>query len=232
MNDTAVMPAAAPQLRRQGGFTLVELAIVLVIIGLIIGGVLKGQELIQSAKLRSTVQAASAIQSASQNFRDKYSALPGDFANAVAQIGVPAGIAWTAAANGDGDGILDGTGVTLETLYYFNHLAAANFITGVEIAVTPAAAAGQGMPAAPIGGAFTVENLNINGLVTNWLMLGTLAAGQAGVINGEQARTIDVKVDDGRPSTGSVRTNTNVCINAGDYQLATTAINCLIHMQL
>jgi len=221
----------AEALRAQQGFTLVELAIVLVIIGLIIGGVLKGQELIQSAKLRSTIQAGSAIQSASASFRDKYQALPGDFANAQAQIGVPAGVTW-AAGNGDGDGLIEGDGTTLETLYFWQHLAASGFITGVEIAATPTSGAGRGMPAAPVGGGFTVDRIAVGGLTTNWLVLGTVAAGQAGILTGEQSRTVDSKVDDGLPATGSVRTNTAACINAGQYQLTSAANACLLVNQL
>src|SRR6516164_11396797 len=65
-------------MRRQAGFTLVEIAIVLVIIGLLLGGVLKGQELIESAKVKNIGQDFRAISIAVLTYQDKYRALPGD----------------------------------------------------------------------------------------------------------------------------------------------------------
>ena len=62
----------------QAGFTLVELAIVMIIIGLLIAGVLKGQELIGNARVTSTVAQIKAIDAATSTFKDTYAALPGD----------------------------------------------------------------------------------------------------------------------------------------------------------
>ncbi len=63
---------------RQAGFTLVEIAIVLVIIGLLLGGVLKGQELIENSKIKSIASDMKAIQAAYNGYLDRYRALPGD----------------------------------------------------------------------------------------------------------------------------------------------------------
>ena len=63
---------------REGGFTLVEIAIVLVIIGLLLGGILKGQELITSARVRNLADQAAAVQAAYYGFVDRYRAIPGD----------------------------------------------------------------------------------------------------------------------------------------------------------
>ena len=62
----------------QAGFTLVELAIVMIIIGLLIAGVLKGQELIANARVTSTVAQIKAIDAATSTFKDTYDSLPGD----------------------------------------------------------------------------------------------------------------------------------------------------------
>src|SRR5436305_15122096 len=63
---------------RQTGFTLVEIAIVLVIIGLLLGGILKGQELINSAKVKNLANDFRVIPTYIYGFQDKYKALPGD----------------------------------------------------------------------------------------------------------------------------------------------------------
>ena len=65
-------------MRKQSGFTLIEIAIVLVIIGLLLGGILKGQELINSAKVKSLAQDFRNIPIYIYGYQDKYKALPGD----------------------------------------------------------------------------------------------------------------------------------------------------------
>lgn len=197
----------------QRGFTLVELAIVLVIIGVVLGGVLKGQELIVSARLKTTITDIDSIRSASSTFRDKYNALPGDYANAQSRVGVQAGVTF---ANCDGtigkcdsSGTIDGNGITNETLLFWAHMAAADMITGVS--PLGAAVIGDGLPAAPIGGGLTIRNeivVNGNG---HWIALGSAAASPTGVVDSEQALLIDEKADDARPGTGSIRTETVTC---------------------
>ena len=65
--------------RLQGGFTLVEVAIVLVIIGLILGGVFKGQALVDSARVRSISSEMDGIRTAMLSFQERYRSIPGDF---------------------------------------------------------------------------------------------------------------------------------------------------------
>ena len=74
-------------MRRNQGFTLVEIAIVLVIVGLLIGGVLQGQALISSAKSNSIIKKMQSLQTAYYSFQDRYGAVPGDLANASTIIG-------------------------------------------------------------------------------------------------------------------------------------------------
>ena len=82
------------------GFTLIEIAIVLVIIGLLLGGVLKGQELITGARVRNLISQQDGIKAAFFGFQDRYRALPGDYA-AATRTSVPS------AGNGNGNGRIE-----------------------------------------------------------------------------------------------------------------------------
>ena len=86
---------------RQTGFTLVEIAIVLVIIGLLLGGVLKGQEMIENAKIKSIVSDMKSIQAAYNGYIDRYKAIPGDEAAATMT-----NRGWLGTAGGGGNGVL------------------------------------------------------------------------------------------------------------------------------
>ena len=86
-------------MRKQAGFTLIEIAIVLVIIGLLLGGVLKGQELITSARVRNLISQQDGVKAAYLGFLDRFRALPGDYSNASTTIANVAG-----AANGNNNG--------------------------------------------------------------------------------------------------------------------------------
>ena len=108
------------QLNKQKGFTLVEIAIVLVIVGLLIGGVLKGQEMITNAKLKRIESDNAGIAAAMFSYQDRYLQLPGDDSSADTRFDL-----YTASAGnvGDGDGLIgsvdtnyrNGNGHILET---------------------------------------------------------------------------------------------------------------------
>ena len=113
-------------MHKQRGFTLIEIAIVLVIIGLLLGGVLKGQELITSARVRNLVSQQDGIKAAYFGFLDRYRALPGDYTAASTNInGVAAGACGT--GNGNGNGQIE-TGT--ESVLAWEHLSKAGFING------------------------------------------------------------------------------------------------------
>src|ERR687890_662978 len=92
---------------RQRGFTLIEIAIVLVIIGLLLGGVLKGQELITGARVRNLIQQQDGVKAAYFGFLDRYRALPGDY-SAAATVGAVTGNIAGTTANGNANGQIQG----------------------------------------------------------------------------------------------------------------------------
>ncbi len=125
---------------KQSAFSLVELSIVLVILGLLTGGILAGQSLIRAAEIRSVSTELGKYQTAIYTFRDKYFALPGDMRNATDFWGsvtdsgdtCPNGAgSGTETCDGDGDGVIDNTtGVYYESVRAWQHLANAGLIEG------------------------------------------------------------------------------------------------------
>jgi prepilin-type N-terminal cleavage/methylation domain-containing protein len=159
---------------RRAGFTLLELSIVIVVITLIMGSILVAQSLIRSAQLRSVTSEATRYTQAITNFRDKYMALPGDFAGAealwgTASGGCPYGIrTGTQTCNGNGDGNIMTVGdspnypasnfwanTCVEPLQAWQHLANAGMIDGnyYQAHNTNDAIPGVTVPASQLAGA-------------------------------------------------------------------------------
>src|SRR5262245_43449492 len=110
--------------RKQAGFTLVEIAIVLVIIGLLLGGILKGQEMITQAKIKNVIADVSGVSAAMYGYQDRYRALPGDDKAAGGATG-----RWgTAATSGNGDGVVNGkwTATTGEAINFWDQIGRAH----------------------------------------------------------------------------------------------------------
>src|SRR5712671_5868429 len=114
------------------GFTLVEVAIVLVIIGLLLGGILKGQEMITQAKIKNIMSDFSGISAAYHGYQDRYRAIPGDDPGAVARWTLT-GMA-TPAIGAYGDGVVSGaygsTTANDESRLFWLHLRSAGFVSG------------------------------------------------------------------------------------------------------
>ncbi|MDP5241230.1 prepilin-type N-terminal cleavage/methylation domain-containing protein [Uliginosibacterium sp. 31-16] len=118
--------------RQQSGFTLVEIAIVLVIIGLLLGGVLKGQELINSAKAKAVVNDFRNVSVMINAYQDRFRALPGDDSKADKNFtgGALASTTPSLLGNGSIDGKWDSTTKTDETYLAWQHLRLANLANG------------------------------------------------------------------------------------------------------
>lgn len=196
------------------GFTLVELSIALIIIGLLVGAVLQGRDMLARARLDAAVSQVEAIRAAVDGFRDRYGALPGDYAQATASFG--AGV-----NNGDGNGAVAGTGVTSESLAVWLHLSRAGLLANIDAV---AANGGAKAPATPIGGVYNVVSETVQGSTRLWLRLGNPAGGAnaaniGGLLSPNDAWEIDSRLDDGDPARGRVRTRDAGCIDEAAYAI-------------
>lgn len=184
-------------LTRQAGFTLVEIAIVLVIIGLLLGGVLKGQELIEGARIKNAIKDMDGVSSAVNAYVDRFHRMPGDdgpLATLTARGG-----SWTSVTQGgNNDGIFNPSTAQVftgggEGTAFWQALKAAGFVTG-----NPADA-----------GVASLPRNAFNGLVGVGVgVTPTVGGAQRSVclsqVPGKSARAIDTQLDDGIPNTGSV----------------------------
>ena len=183
-------------MRKQAGFTLIEIAIVLVIIGLLLGGVLKGQELITSARVRNLISQQDGVKAAYFGFLDRFRSLPGDYSLASTNIANVAGT-----ANGNGNGQIQtfavGTGID-EHIAVWDHLSHAGFINGsYTYAVLPETPAT--VPANPYVRYIQLIYDNAYGAGGGALRHNIKTGNQ---IPSEILSEIDRKIDDGNPVGG------------------------------
>ena len=210
------------------GFSLVELSIVLVILGLLTGGILTGQNLIRAAELRSVTTEFQSYQTAVMTFRDKYFALPGDMRSATDFWGASAAgatcattaAAGTATCNGDANGDVDLSANSEERMRFWQHLANAGLIEGSYTGVAGGGGSGHGVlneniPAAKFSnsgwyiqfrdslGSSTFYDLDYG----NGLQFGaptTTGSTLNPALTPEEAWNIDTKMDDGKPGMGKI----------------------------
>ena len=206
--------------KRQAGFTLVELAVVMIIIGLLIGGILKGQELIANAQITGTASSIKGIDAATTTFRDTYAAMPGDITNPGTRL--PNCLAGTT-CNTAGDGnsrvepALNTNGIAAapatEMTTFFAHLSAADLVTGIDADATNPNVFGGRYPSAPIAGGFHAAYDNSGALGSNaasrpghYLALHNVPGGapNGSALSATQAARLDRKLDDGVANTGTV----------------------------
>jgi len=189
----------------QGGFTLVEIAIVLVIIGLLLGGVLKGQELINSAKVKNFATDFRNIPLFIYGYQDKYRALPGD--DRVAATHVTGATTATTPSGSQGNGVIDGnwntTTLTDESMLFWQHVRLAGLASGSTIV----AADSTYWPVNADGGRIGIESGSANYIQntdnTTYLQGAYIICSQG--ILGKFAKQLDITMDDGNAQTGSMR---------------------------
>ncbi|MBI5098621.1 MAG: prepilin-type N-terminal cleavage/methylation domain-containing protein [Nitrospirae bacterium] len=169
---------------RQKGFTLVELAIVMVIIGLLIGAVLKGQAMIDDAKQKRMFNDLQGISAAYFTYFDRYGAVPGDDPNTNARWGI---------ADGTGTGFIAGAEATIA----WQGLRYAGLLSG-----DPASAGAAAPPRHPYGGQYGFGNAAFAGFGTGTVTRNFIVVN---AISGSVAEAADRKFDDGIFDTGTVR---------------------------
>lgn len=186
--------------KKNQGFTLVEISIVLVIIGLILGGILNAQSVIRNAQTKDTIKAVNDMTAAARQFFDRYGMWPGDYTNAVASF------PGLSCANGNGNGQVNSNA---ESTCASEQLILAGMLKGTAgqpirvrgstLSVTGATAALTGLTAASIP--------------VNWVNVVRVQ-----VIDCDIAIQIDRAVDDGNTNTGNFRTTLNTCGATGTAQ--------------
>lgn len=232
-------------------FTLTELSIVLVIIALLMAAILKGQNLINEAKLQSVVTEVANLQVAANSFYAKYNKHPGDFDEAVAYWGATT-------ANGDNNGKIEfkntaGTPV-YEGYRLWQHLSYAGMVENPYLgtATTGAAALITDVPDSSSGGGYLFDHSSsataYNGatagaygmLGKNIMVLGKPLATTvspilaSGILTPSQAMGLDTKMDDGVPTSGSVRgadgngATAGNCVTSNLYKLTVTGRDCIM----
>ncbi len=230
------------------GFSLVELSIVLVILGLLVGGVLSGQSLIRAAEMRSVTTEYNRYVTASQTFRDKYFALPGDMTNATAFWGVahatPATCVTTASTtaltcDGNGDGFVVPSTGSNESFRFWQQLANAGLLEGSYNGITQGSTnfstTSANSPRSKISSAlWFVWNFSsqsgspsqFDGVYNNTFTIGIPVANAevyTPVLRPQEAWNIDTKLDDGLPGQGKVVARDAFLLNGTNCTTATAS---------
>jgi prepilin-type N-terminal cleavage/methylation domain-containing protein len=207
--------------RKQQGFTLIEIAIVLLIIGLLLGGVMKGQSLINSARVRSIANDLSGIEAAWVSFRDRYRAVPGDYSRASTHID-------TDSVDGDANSLVNSE---KESGAVWQHLAAAGFISG-DYSGDPVgklddtACTELICPSNPFSGFYKIAHTS-NAMDANTSAHELVTGGNIPV---EVMFELDLKIDDGKPNTGKFRAfnqapHTN-CVTGTEWNVVSGEADC------
>jgi prepilin-type N-terminal cleavage/methylation domain-containing protein len=240
--------------KTENGFSLVELAIVLVILGLLVGGVLGGQSLIRASELRSLTTEREQFYTALRSFREKYMALPGDMTTATSFWGTnatcpAADYAGTATCNGDGDELINGSvnfdgGTGWQTYdpgefaLFWQHLGNAGLIaTKPEgTALYTSAIYVRGKLANAVWIPFSLNPGDGISLTLNYIHINQ----DQTLLRPEEMWNIDTKIDDGKPGTGKmilgwynvILSDPSACTDSATldansvYRLTSTQIAC------
>lgn len=220
---------------REAGFTLIELSIVLVLIGLIIGGVLKGQELIRSTRLKMTIAQWDAVKAATTSFQDKYGALPGDYLEATTFIPNVSGV-------GNGNGTIGAGAISTyaaaalgsaEARTFWEHLLRSNLLSGSEDGAN-----GWRFRSKVASRDFVPVQGEFGSTTGHFLRLGAGNDTSVGIngFSGLDAAEIDRKFDDRSPGTGTIQagdaSGTDHCRSNASTYTGSTVDSCVLMLEL
>jgi prepilin-type N-terminal cleavage/methylation domain-containing protein len=205
----------------QDGFTLVEISIVMIIIGLLIGGTFGGMKLIENMQVNKTVQDLKAIESAALTFKDTYGRLPGDIVNPAARL--PNCTVAPCATGGNGNRRHDFTAwnealtATMEKYTFWSHLQAVDLLS-IGVKNTTAMEFGEGQPEAPISAGYRVvsytngaifltgeKNNEGSAIFISSTPAATLSGGPEFVVSCQSLGAVDRKIDDGITYNGNMK---------------------------
>jgi len=213
-----------PHSSKRSGFTLLELAIVLIIIGLVVGGVIVGASLIHSTKLQTAVSDYQRYANAIKLFKEKYHELPGDLPNTPSS--------WSA-TNGNGDSFIGDNSLAAaaaqtanqEPLLAWQHLSSSGFVDGAYTGavVSGNLSVGTNVPKGALdGSAYYIRYAAPNSTTASYearyghtIIIGKVASSATmtddttspptdGIFTPIDAETVDKKIDDGKPGMGDV----------------------------
>jgi len=187
---------------RQKGFTLIEVAIVLVIVGLLLGGIVRGQEMISSARARSVVAQQDGIKAAFFGFQDRYRALPGDYGAADSNLNCGASTCLNGNNNSYIEAAATGT-VAHEDILAWSHLSAAGFLSGNYVMANASVAVPDDTNT-PKNSYQMYLQLGYDtewGVTANTIRRHNVKTGS--LLPVELLAEMDRKVDDGKPYTGA-----------------------------
>ena len=258
------------------GFSIVELAIVLAVLGLLAGGIVAGQNLIQRSKVSSVLNTLGKYRASFNQFRQQYQALPGDYLDATEQWGVDSTIVcptWSGGSpsqypvstatsrvpkketcNGGGNDVIDPP----ENFRAWQHLSNAGLIEGTFTGVSDATGAhgvtpGQNAPSGPFSNSgFHLTSSPVMIGQTNYydqpagnqVTFGSNTNGDwswGPALTSKEQNNIDLKIDDGKPSTGALRSlksgrnpgcTTSDADAAAEYNLVQSSVSCTIFMNI
>ena len=223
-------------LKSESGFSLIEIAIALVVVGLLIGGVLKGRKLIENAKINRVANNIDMYRMAIHLFNEMYGSLPGDFHLASKNI-------HHKLRDGKNDGIIGGHGLNPpdEAANIWGHLAQAGLIGDMgQLPESGYARRGEGIPEEKIGGVITIQYNPHEEMTGHWLLLGREngSRGDGALLTPHQARTISQKMDSPDPHSGLVRGHHGMdvapedCIKGGQFNGENSHPACVLYFQL